>query len=38
MFKNLFCFLGGEGRLWWTLLPKEHYGNSFSGRGSNTVE
>jgi len=24
------------GRLRWTLLPKEHYGNSLSGRGSKT--
>jgi len=28
------CFL--PGRLRWTLLPKEHYGNSLSGYGSNT--
>jgi len=28
------CFL--PGRLGWTLLPKERYGDSLSGRGSNT--
>jgi len=28
------CFLSG--RLRWTLLPKEHYGDSLSGRGSTT--
>jgi len=28
------CFL--LGRLKWTLLPKERYGKSLSGRGSNT--
>jgi len=28
------CFL--PGRLRWTLLPKERYGNSLSGYGSNT--
>jgi len=28
------CFLPGQLR--WTLLPKKRYGNSLSGRGSNT--
>jgi len=28
------CFLLGQLR--WTLLPRERYGNSLSGRGSNT--
>jgi len=27
------CFLPGQFR--WTILPKEHHGNSLSGRGSN---
>jgi len=32
--KPKLCFL--PGRLRWTLLPKERYGDSLSGRGSNT--
>jgi len=32
--KSEWCSL--PGRLRWTLLPKEHYGKSLSGRGKNT--
>jgi len=32
--KHEVCFL--PGRLRWTLFPVDRYGNSFSGRGSNT--
>jgi len=32
--KPEFCFMPRQLR--WTLLPKERYGNSLNGRGSNT--